>query len=94
MVKIRNEPKLDGNSPKKRKKKKKGKKFMKDHSWPEQLPSWMASEVLIKQSAADNKTISGRPGIPGLAAPTPRNLRTEGASTQGSTCAFEGLLFL
>lgn len=44
----------------------------------------MASEVSIKQSAADIKTISGRPGILTLIVPTLRNLRIKGTSTQES----------
>lgn len=79
MVKIQNDPKLDVNSPPKKNpnqtQKRKVNMLIKDHSWHEQLPSWMASEVLIKQSAVDIKTISGRPGIPRLTVPTPRILR-------------------
>lgn len=58
MVKIQNGPKLAVNSPPythapEKKKKRKINTFIKDLSWHELLPSWMASEVLIRQSAAD-----------------------------------------
>lgn len=68
-------------------------KSVKDHSWHEQLPSWLASEVLIEQSAADIKTTSGKLGIPRLEVPTPGNLVMEVNSTHGSPWAFEGLRF-
>lgn len=92
MVKIWNEQKLDVNSSKK-KKKRKVNKPVKVHSWHEQLPSRIVSEVWIKQSPADVKTISGRLGIPRLTVPTLRNLRIEGTGTQKSICAF-GRLFI
>lgn len=38
---------------KKKKKRRKINTFIKDLSWHELLPSWMASEVLIRQRAAD-----------------------------------------
>lgn len=50
--------------------------------------------MLIKQSTADIKTISGRLGTQRLRAPPPRNLRIRGTSTQESPWVFGGLLFL